>query len=188
LLRLSAHLERLRGPVAHPAETVAEAAACLGLTWPPELDARSLAWLWAAARQAETLEALLDRRALRATEDREDRYEGRVERVALLTLHAAKGLEFRAVFIVGCEDGTLPWIRAGADEPESPHEERRLLYVGMTRAMDRLWLGAARRLRRHGKTREALPSRFLRGVSPRLLRVTEHRPPRRVHQRQLDLD
>lgn len=203
LSRLTGFLERLcercGAPEADPAETLpgalpevlAEAAACLELTWPPELEARSLTWLWAEASQGagqgtqtQTVDALLDRRALRATEDP---FEGRVERVALLTLHAAKGLEFRAVFIVGCEDGTLPWIRAGADGPESPHEERRLLYVGMTRAMDRLWLGAARRLRRHGETREVPPSRFLGGVSPQLLRVTQHRLPRRIHQRQLDL-
>jgi len=201
LSRFAGFLERLRercgAPDADPtgappgalSEVLAEAAACLEVTWPPDLEARSLTRLWAEASpgpgtRPRTVEALLDRRALRATEDR---FEGRVERVALLTLHGAKGLEFRAVFIVGCEDGTMPWIRAGAEGPESPHEERRLLYVGMTRAMDHLWLGAARRLRRHGETREVPPSRFLGGVSPDLLRVTEHRLPRRTYQRQLDL-
>ena len=80
-----------------------------------------------------------------------DTYEARAERVALLTIHAAKGLEFDAVFIVGCEDGTLPWIVGEDGDPESPHEERRLLYVGMTRARRFLWLGATRRLRRFGQ-------------------------------------
>ncbi len=199
LARLSGFLKRLRAGggsgVGDKSEmlrwVLAEAAACLELHWPPDPDAPSMTRVWAEAGRLTqgpkmpTVDALLDLRALRATEDS---FEGRAERVALLTLHAAKGLEFRAVFIVGCEDGTIPWIRPGTKEPESPHEERRLLYVGMTRAMDRLWMGAAHRLRRHGQTHQAPPSRFLAGVSPQLLQVTEHQLPRRIQQRQLDLD
>jgi len=78
----------------------------------------------------------------------------------LLTLHAAKGLEFGAVFIVGLDDGILPHSRS-FDEPEEMEEERRLFYVGITRAKDRLYL--VRSLQRGGRgyAEETIPSRFL---------------------------
>ena len=72
----------------------------------------------------------------------------RGDHVSLLTLHAAKGLEFRVVFIVGLEDGILP-LRFGAEEPSA--EERRLFYVGMTRAEDRLILLRASQRRWRGR-------------------------------------
>ena len=71
--------------------------------------------------------------------------------VQLSTLHAAKGLEFDAVFLVGMEDGLLPLRREGADAIEDLEEERRLAYVGMTRARKRLYLTSARIRRLHGK-------------------------------------
>ncbi len=73
------------------------------------------------------------------------------EAVQLSTLHAAKGLEFDVVFLVGMEDGLLPLRREGADSLEDLEEERRLAYVGMTRARKRLYLTSARIRRLHGK-------------------------------------
>ena len=79
--------------------------------------------------------------------------------VRLMSLHAAKGLEFRYVFIVGLEDGTLPH-EASIDEGRL-EEERRLLYVGITRAKERLWLSHAREATRWGSKQRKAPSRFL---------------------------
>ena len=81
--------------------------------------------------------------------------------VRLSTLHAAKGLEFDTVFLVGLEDGLLPLRREGADEIEDEEEERRLAYVGMTRAKRQLFLTAARARRLHGQLMTGRPSRFL---------------------------
>ncbi len=78
----------------------------------------------------------------------------------LLTLHAAKGLEFRVVFIVGLDDGILPHQRS-IDDPEEMAEERRLFYVGLTRAQDRLFLVRAFRRRLFGSSSTSDPSRFL---------------------------
>lgn len=78
----------------------------------------------------------------------------------LLTLHAAKGLEFGAVFIVGLDDGILPHSRS-FDEPEEMEEERRLFYVGITRAKDRLYLLRAVHRGGRGFAEETYPSRFL---------------------------
>ena len=78
----------------------------------------------------------------------------------LLTLHAAKGLEFGAVFIVGLDDGILPHSRS-FDEPEQMEEERRLFYVGITRAKDKLYLIRAIQRGGRGMAEETYPSRFL---------------------------
>jgi len=78
----------------------------------------------------------------------------------LLTLHAAKGLEFPVVFIVGLNDGTLPHSRS-FDDPEEMMEERRLLYVGITRARDRLYLVYAQNRNAYGYAEPADVSRFL---------------------------
>jgi DNA helicase-2/ATP-dependent DNA helicase PcrA len=86
----------------------------------------------------------------------------------LLTLHAAKGLEFGVVFIVGLDDGILPHSRS-FDEPEEMEEERRLFYVGITRAKDRLYLLRAERRGGRGYAEETIPSRFLDDVPAALL-------------------
>ena len=78
----------------------------------------------------------------------------------LLTLHAAKGLEFGAVFIVGLDDGILPHSRS-FDEPEAMEEERRLFYVGITRAKDRLYLIRSVQRGGRGLSEETFPSRYL---------------------------
>ncbi len=85
----------------------------------------------------------------------------------LLTLHAAKGLEFGVVFLVGLDDGILPHSRS-FDDPEEMAEERRLLYVGITRAKDRLYLTRAQ-TRGRGWRDEMLPSRFLNDLPAALL-------------------
>jgi DNA helicase-2/ATP-dependent DNA helicase PcrA len=86
----------------------------------------------------------------------------------LLTLHAAKGLEFGAVFIVGLDDGILPHSRS-FDEPEGMEEERRLFYVGITRAKDKLYLIRAIQRGGRGAAEETYPSRFLDDVPADLL-------------------
>jgi DNA helicase-2/ATP-dependent DNA helicase PcrA len=90
------------------------------------------------------------------------------DRVALLTLHAAKGLEFRVVFIVGLEDGILP-LRFGPSD-DNLAEERRLFYVGMTRAADRLILTRAQQRRWRGRVQQLAPSPFLAGIEQELLK------------------
>jgi ATP-dependent DNA helicase Rep len=79
--------------------------------------------------------------------------------VRLMTLHAAKGLEFRFVYIAGAEDGLLP--HAGGIEEGRLDEERRLFYVGITRARERLCLSYATRSKRYGAIISNEPSRFL---------------------------
>ncbi len=86
----------------------------------------------------------------------------------LLTLHAAKGLEFGAVFIVGLDDGIIPHSRS-FDEPAQMEEERRLFYVGITRAKDRLYLLRAISRGGRGMAEETNPSRFLDDVPANLL-------------------
>jgi len=97
-----------------------------------------------------------------------DEWEEGAGAVTLMTLHSAKGLEFPAVFVVGMEDGVFPHLRSfgSADELE---EERRLAYVGITRAQDRLHLTSARRRMLFGASSYNPPSRFLKEVPDGLL-------------------
>jgi DNA helicase-2/ATP-dependent DNA helicase PcrA len=99
-----------------------------------------------------------------------DTWDPRADRVSLLTLHASKGLEFAVVFLVGCEEGLLP-LRFGGTEPAAAElaEERRLLFVGMTRARSHLYLSWAARRARHGVVADSTPSRFLAAVDEALL-------------------
>jgi DNA helicase-2/ATP-dependent DNA helicase PcrA len=90
-----------------------------------------------------------------------ERGEAGTPSVTLMTLHAAKGLEFKAVFIVGMEERLFPHVRA-LDDPDGMEEERRLCYVGMTRARERLYLLNARRRMIFGQEQANLPSRFLK--------------------------
>ena len=103
----------------------------------------------------------------------------RAERVSLMSLHACKGLEFDLVFVVGCEEGLIPF-RPPWRDPESVDvaEERRLLYVGMTRARRRLVLShAARRSGAWPVERE--PSPFLHDIAAQLKRAAERHEQRR---------
>ncbi len=94
-----------------------------------------------------------------------DSWEDRANAVSLMTLHNAKGLEFTVVLIPGLEDGLLPHESSFGDEEEL-EEERRLFYVGMTRAMDELYLFAAGVRRRGGMMDARSPSRFLDEIGP----------------------
>src|SRR5829696_2890489 len=105
-----------------------------------------------------------------------DLWDPRADRVSLLTLHASKGLEFPVVFVVGCEDGLLP-MRFSDSEPDTA-EERRLLFVGMTRARTHLVLSRARRRTVRGRVTEPAPSPFLADLPAALADATS-RPERR---------
>jgi DNA helicase II / ATP-dependent DNA helicase PcrA len=95
-----------------------------------------------------------------------DLYHPRAEKIALLTMHAAKGLEFPVVYIAGCEAGLIPFERPG--EALVEEEERRLFYVAMTRAGQRLFLSWARQRSRHGRPVACRPSPFLTAIETRL--------------------
>ncbi len=94
--------------------------------------------------------------------------EENTDAVTLITLHAAKGLEFPVVFIVGMDEGSLPHARS-ADKPEQLEEERRLAYVGFTRAMRRLYLIRAGRRSYFGETQSTIASRFLDDIPKSLI-------------------
>jgi superfamily I DNA/RNA helicase len=100
-----------------------------------------------------------------------DLYDSRSEKVALMTLHAAKGLEFPVVFIVGCEDNYLPLRRTNA-APVDLEEERRLFYVAMTRAREQLFLSWAQSRRIYGKKSARFISPFVVDIENRLKRQT----------------
>jgi DNA helicase II / ATP-dependent DNA helicase PcrA len=119
-----------------------------------------------ATEQGQTLEDILDRAAL--VSDADDYEEGTT--VSLMTLHSAKGLEFDAVFLAGLEEGVLPHSRS-IDDPKNVEEERRLFYVGMTRAKGSLVLTRAVYRRNYGeeRMRASLPSRFLAEIPGELI-------------------
>ena len=95
-----------------------------------------------------------------------DAYDGGADRVTLMTLHSAKGLEFPVVFMTGMEEGLFPHARVADDDIE---EERRLCYVGMTRAMEKLYLTHALRRRVFGDFQSNPRSRFVDEIPPQLL-------------------
>jgi DNA helicase-2/ATP-dependent DNA helicase PcrA len=101
-----------------------------------------------------------------------DLYEDKWNRVSLMTLHCAKGLEFPLVFIIGIEEGLLPHYRRG-EEIEDMEEERRLFYVGITRSKERLFLSRAEKRTTFGVGRANLPSRFLDELPMELIQFEE---------------
>ncbi len=92
------------------------------------------------------------------------------EAVNLLTLHSAKGLEYKAVFIIGCEDNLLPFELFGAKTPEEIAEEARLFYVGITRSIKYLNLSYVRKRLYKNRLLEQQPSKFLKNVNPNLIK------------------
>jgi DNA helicase-2/ATP-dependent DNA helicase PcrA len=116
--------------------------------------------------RGETLDEFLDHAALVSDADQ---YDERAQ-ITLMSLHAAKGLEFPLVVLAGMEEGLFPHSRTLL-EPDSIEEERRLCYVGMTRAMDTLILSRAVYRRRYGTDmpEASVPSRFLEEVPPQLI-------------------
>ena len=104
------------------------------------------------------LSAFLSHAALEAGEGQADEWDDCVQ---LMTLHSAKGLEFKQVFICGVEEGLFPH-KLSAEDPERLEEERRLCYVGMTRAMENLTLSYAEKRRIYGEDSYPKPSRFLK--------------------------
>src|SRR5438552_136462 len=105
-----------------------------------------------------------------------DTWQEQVDRVTLMTLHSAKGLEFAVVFLAGLEEGLFPHARA-LEEAEGLEEERRLCYVGMTRAKQHLYLSHARTRTIFGSTMPGVPSRFLEEVPAELVTKPTPAPP-----------
>jgi DNA helicase II / ATP-dependent DNA helicase PcrA len=116
--------------------------------------------------RGESLQEFLDHSALVSDADQYDA----AAKVTLMSLHAAKGLEFPLVFLAGLEEGLFPHSRTFLN-PDDIEEERRLCYVGMTRAMDQLIVSRARYRRRYGTDmpEASIPSRFLEEIPPQLL-------------------
>jgi DNA helicase-2/ATP-dependent DNA helicase PcrA len=133
---------------------------------------RSFEYLAEEDEQLSELDAFLAHASLEAGDTQADDYEDCVQ---LMTLHSAKGLEFPLVFIGGVEEGLFPHSMS-ADDPVKLEEERRLCYVGMTRAMQQLYLTHAEQRRIHGQETYPLPSRFLREIPPDLMEEVRARP------------
>jgi DNA helicase-2/ATP-dependent DNA helicase PcrA len=133
--------------------------------WANLLELRSVTTRYDDLEPEDALDRLLEETALVADQDT---YEGDADAVTLITLHAAKGLEFPAVFIAGLEEGLFPHSRALDDEKEL-EEERRLAYVGITRAKKRLFLSHAWRRSTWGMGQASVPSRFLLEIPAELM-------------------
>jgi DNA helicase-2/ATP-dependent DNA helicase PcrA len=146
--------------------------------WANVLELRGVA----ADYQEADLATFLEQVALVSDQDTLADADGAGKAPTLLTLHAAKGLEFPVVFIAGLDDGVLPHQRSFED-PEAMLEERRLLYVGMTRAKDRLYLLRAFRRSLYGDSSLTMPSRFLKDIPDHLLQDARQVPstPHKIH-------
>jgi len=133
--------------------------------WENVMELKSVASEYDELAPEEALVAFLEKISLVSDIDELDE---KADAVTLITLHQAKGLEFPAVFIVGLEEGILPH-RKSFDDPEEMEEERRLCYVGITRAKKRLYLLRSYRRSLFGGSTANLPSRFLQDISPHLI-------------------
>ena len=172
LFRTLATLRAQKGTLVRQVERIVEAVsyrAEVERTYPDELTRRQR---WAAVeemlnfaenharrRKDASLGTFLHELALEADDDPTSEEEKSREQVTLMTLHAAKGLEFPRVYLTGLEEGLLPHARAVAED--TVEEERRLAYVGITRARKYLTLTLTQSRARHGQRMETMPSRFL---------------------------
>jgi DNA helicase-2/ATP-dependent DNA helicase PcrA len=133
--------------------------------WANLLELRSVTTRYDDLTPDDALDRFLEETALVADQDS---YEAGADAVTLITLHAAKGLEFPIVFIAGLEEGVFPHSRSLDDEKQL-EEERRLAYVGITRAKKRLFLSHAARRATWGQGGLSVPSRFLFEIPPGLM-------------------
>ena len=156
VLQRTGYLDELAAEAGTPGSTAIEAEGRIG----------NLEELVSVASGFEDLASFLQATALVADTDELDDAGGRV---CLMTLHAAKGLEFRAVFLSGLEEGIFPHDRALSD-PDDLEEERRLCYVGITRARERLYLTSTWYRTLFGQGRDSIQSRFLKEIPESLVR------------------
>jgi DNA helicase-2/ATP-dependent DNA helicase PcrA len=131
----------------------------------------NLAELVGSAQEADSIDQFLEQVSLVSDADEID---GDDSQVVLMTVHAAKGLEFPAVFVIGLEDGVFPHLRSIGD-PDEMEEERRLAYVALTRAQQHLYLTHAWSRTLYGGTQYNPPSRFLDEIPEELIEVIEQR-------------
>jgi DNA helicase II / ATP-dependent DNA helicase PcrA len=153
--------------------------------WANVLELKSDLEQYSILPPAEALPTYLEQVALVSDVDSMDETNG--GRVTLITLHSAKGLEFPVVFITGVEEGLLPINRAVEAEPFDPsqlEEERRLFYVGITRAEKHLYITFAAHRQLYGQTQFAVPSRFLVSIPQNLVQgLSESRRLTRISSR-----
>jgi superfamily I DNA/RNA helicase len=134
----------------------------------------NLARVYESSNRAASVRAFFDALAL---EGAADHFDPRAEKIAVMTLHAAKGLEFPVVFIIGCEETLLPMQLPGLQS--AVEEERRLFYVGMTRAKEQLYLLRAKRRPLFGRLQENPGSRFLADIEEQLKAYEKWQAPAR---------
>ncbi len=158
LLARISYQQYLQEKVEHPDER-----------WENVIELRTVAQEFEDQDPPEGLNSLLERFALVADVDN---YEEGEEGMTLITLHQAKGLEFPVVFLVGMEEGMLPHIRSFDDEKQM-EEERRLCYVGITRAKDRIFLVRSFRRGFGYNSGPSIPSRFLQDIPRHLVQAPE---------------
>ncbi len=142
--------------------------------WANVVEVRAKAQTYEGLETGSALNTFLEEVTLVQDVDQLDENGAQGDAVTLITLHAAKGLEFPYVFLVGVEEGVLPHARS-IEDARQLEEERRLFYVGITRAMKGLYLVRAFRRTTYGSSSTATPSRFLLDIPPSLAMVT-HAP------------
>ena len=135
--------------------------------------------------EEESIYSYLNKITLITRDDDQDAEGGKV---GLMTIHAAKGLEFKVVFLAGCEDAVIPHARALEENPANIEEERRLFYVAVTRAMDKLYITSCKMRHHLRDTVTCLPSRFLEEIPAELIQTEDDKKqesPEEAHKRMM---